>query len=291
MKSKMQCPACGNNNFINLLQKDDLRLIKCTGCKLIQMDNLAAQFDIGHYDYYKNRINMTQNDLYNSITAKRYINLLNRLELYRKNNAMLDIGCGEGQFLSVAKRLNWQIRGVEIAPYAAQICKKFNIEVDCRDLLEMDLSSDYYDIVTMFEVLEHLTKPREYLLKINSILRKGGILIVTTPNFNCITRRIIQKDWSLIHREHLFYYTPHSIKKLIKGNNFKIINFKVKIVTLPELWGFFLKRDSDKTHIYHQCLRKVAEENIILACFKRLGNEFLNLTGLGESMECVCQKI
>lgn len=287
----MHCPACRNNNFIYLLQKGELRLIKCTDCKLIQMDNLAAKFDIGHYDYYKNRINMTQEDLYNPITTKRYINLLNRLESYRKNNTILDIGCGEGQFLSVAKRLNWQIRGVEIAPYAAQICRKFNIEVDCRNLLELDLPADYYDIVVMFEVLEHLTKPKEYLLKINSILRKGGILIVTTPNYNCITRRIMQNDWSLIHKEHLFYYTPHSIKKLIKGNNFKIINFKVKIITLPELWGFFLKSGSDKTHIYHQSLRKAAEESRILACFKRLGNELFNLTELGESMECVCQKI
>lgn len=286
----MYCSICKNNIFFSLVKKRDLTLVKCSGCGLVRVDNLSTTFDIRHYDYYKNRKKLSGEELYNPVTTKRYIDLLSRLECYRKNNTLFDIGCGEGHFLSVAKKMGWEANGIEKAPYAVEICNKFNINVVCADLLKIDLQNDYYDAVMMFEVLEHLTQPQEYLLKVNDILRKGGILIITTPNFNCITRFLLQERWSLIHKEHLFYFTPKTLELFLTKCNFRLIELRVKHITLPELYRLF----KDKTNsVYHcnQVIRKALERNKFLSCLKYYVNKILNLTRLGESIECICQKI
>lgn len=288
----MRCAVCENNNFAILFRKKRMALIKCLDCGLVQVDNTSTAFDIKLYDYYKDRIGLTAKELYSDITAKRYIDLLKRLEIYRKNGRLLDIGCGEGHFLSLAKENGWEATGIETAPYAVQICRKLDINVMSADLLKIDLEDDYYDAVTMFEVLEHLTYPREYLSKVNDILRKGGILILTTPNFNCITRFLLQKRWSWINEEHLFYFTTRTLRQLLRKCNFSIIKLSVKHITLPELYRLFLFRDkTDGIYNRNQTIRKIIEENIFLGFLKYGTNKILNLTGTGEVIECICQKI
>lgn len=286
----MYCAICKGGDYVGLFRKNSLTLVKCLGCGLVHVDNLSATFDIKHYDYYKERMKLSDDELYSPITTKRYIKLLNRLGCYRGNNALLDIGCGEGHFLSVAKKMGWQAQGLEKAPYALEICKRFNVNAMCADLLEVDLADNSYDIVMMSEVLEHLTQPREYLLKVNRILRKGGILRITTPNFNCITRFLLQDNWSLIYVEHLFYFTPKTLKSLLRKCNFKIIELRTKLITLPELRRLFTNK-ADDTYGDNQAIRKMIEENKFLSFLKNCVNTALDLTKMGESIECVCQKI
>lgn len=286
----MLCQICKGEKLKPLFKKENLKLNKCLNCGLVQVDDLLSIFDAKHYEYYRNKTNLTEEELYNSITTKRYISLLNRLESYRKNGTILDIGCGVGHFLSVARKMKWETKGIEIADYAVEICKKFKIDIEQSDLLKLDLKEGYYDIVTMFEVLEHLTNPRDYLVRVNNILRKGGILIITTPNFNSITRLILQNRWSLIHKEHLLYFTPKSIKWLMRYADFRIIEFKIKHITLPELLRIS-SISSYNNHICNQKFRNVIEENMVLSFLKYMTNKFLDITKMGESIECICQKI
>ena len=289
MNSNIRCSICENEKFAPLFKKGNLALVKCLGCGLVRVNNLTATFDIRLYDYYKERINISKEELYNPINTKRYLELLNRLEFCRNNNTLFEIGSGEGQLLSVAKSRHWQVEGIELAPYAVEICKKFNLNVQCADFLKTDIKSGYYDVVVMSEVMEHLTHPQEYLLKANNILRENGILVITTPNFNCITRRLLQKRWSLINKEHLFYFTPRSLKLLLRKCNFEIIGLRVSLITLPELYRLF-KRQVDDVYNRNQVIRRTIETNRLLRFLKSASNKFLNLTGTGESIECICRK-
>lgn len=286
----MTCLICDKKSLKPLFKKKDLRLLRCADCGLVQVDNLKAIFDIKHYDYYKDRLTLEEDKLYNHITTKRYINLLHKLEHYRENNTLLDIGCGEGHFLSLAKRIGWEAMGLELAPYAVDICKKFNLNVKDADLLKVDLKNDYYDAVVMFEVLEHLIKPREYLLKINDILRRKGVLVITTPNFYCIARLLLGTRWSLINKEHLFYFTPKSLKLFLRECSFEIIEIKTKHITLPELYKLF-RNKTEGIYRRNQEIRRLVETNKFLNFLKYSLNKILNLTGTGESIECICQKI
>jgi len=286
----MICPVCESKDPRLVLEKESLVLARCAVCGVVFLNDLQNIFDSSRYDYYKDRVNQAQNEIYNPITTKRYAALLKRLEDFRKSSMLLDVGCGEGQFLNTAKSLGWLAKGLDLSPYAVEICKKFGADASCIDFLGPGLESKDYDIVTMFEVLEHLTRPKEYLLKTNAILRKGGVLVITTPNFDSITRMLLSNKWSVINAEHLFYFTSASIKRLITGCGFRIIDFKVKNITLPEYSKLF-SRNSGEAYKENQQLRELAESNRFLSFLKTGINHALNITRLGETIECICQKI
>jgi 2-polyprenyl-3-methyl-5-hydroxy-6-metoxy-1,4-benzoquinol methylase len=285
----MPCPVCQKEGVTPVLKKEDLVLISCVNCGLVRLKDLSSKFDIKNYDYYENRLNVPLQKLYNPINEKRYTYILQRMEKYRKNNEIMDIGCGMGQFLAVAKKFHWKTTGTEIAPYAIEICRQFGNNVLNSDLLSLDLRENYYDVVTMFEVLEHLTRPREYITKISKILRKEGVLILTTPNFSSITRFLVKENWRVINQEHLFYFVPRSLKSLLADCNFKILEFEVKNITLPEIMKF-IKRDLKEDRGHEQELRGVVESSKFLFLLKSLMNKILDLTGTGEVIYCICQK-
>ncbi len=282
----MSCPVCHYKEQKEVLKKQDFSLLKCRNCHLVFLDD-SHEKDVKQYNYYRDRINLEKAELYNSITESRYLELLEKIECYRKRNEILDVGCGEGHFMSVAKTNNWKVTGIEKAVYAIEICKKFNLNRVYSDLLH--LKKDHYDVVTMFEVLEHLKQPNEYLIKINEILRPGGVLIISTPNFNCLTRKLLKNRWSLINKEHLIYFTPYTIKSLLGKCNFKILEFKVKNINFPELSKVVFS-ESKQSYCRNQDIRKKIESNHVLSILKYSANKFLNFTMLGETIECIRQK-
>ena len=80
-----------------------------------------------------------------------------------------------------------------------------------------------FDIITSFEVVEHINNPKEEINNYNQILRKGGLFYCTTPNFNSLSRRILKAKWNTIcYPEHLSYYTIKTLTKLLKDTNFHL---------------------------------------------------------------------
>lgn len=285
-----KCPVCAEEEYRLLLERDNLKLVSCNGCNLAYINSLNSSFDAAEYDYYRNRIEVPKEELYDPITEKRYEDLFRKIESYRKSNEILDVGCGEGHFLWVAERMNWRCMGIDQAPYAVEICKRLGLNVIQADLLKLDLKKDYYDIIAMFEVIEHLAQPKECLLKTKELLRKGGICILTTPNFNCLTRRLLKEKSSLISKQHLTYFTPKTIASLLRKCGFRIIELRTSNITLPELRKIFRKNIKDRGYACNQKIRKFIEVNPPLSLLKDITNYFLNLTRLGEQIFCICQK-
>jgi len=288
----MNCYICNKDNCAGVFKKNELQLIKCLSCGVVQVCEPPRVFDLKLYDYYKGKANLSREELYNPITRKRFIDLLARFECYRKNNTLLDIGCGEGQFLAAAKERGWQVEGVEIAPDAVQICRRFNLpEVICGNFLELGLKKDHFDIITMFEVLEHLTKPNEFLLKAHKSLRVGGALWITTPNFNSLNRLILQNRWRWVHQEHLFYFTVSSLRRVLRAAGFEIIELKTRHIDLPEILSTLKKQSQETICSTNKKLREDIEKNVFLSFLKATANMFLSMAGVGESIQCLCRKV
>lgn len=140
-----------------------------------------------------------------------------------KKGKILDIGCGDGLFLSSLKRLGWQTLGVEINKSAAHKARDRGLKVlDCN-LLEADLDNDFFDVVRMWSVLEHLPNPSQTIAEIYRILKPGGTLIVQVPNFNSLASRLFKRNWSgLDIPRHLYQFSSHTLKQIIKKNNLMV---------------------------------------------------------------------
>lgn len=283
-----QCPLCASRQTEHLYLIDKGDVLRCAGCGIAFLDRGADIYDIAHYDYYQEKMSLSSDRLYTDLNENRYRDILARVERYRKNNTLLDIGCGAGHFVKTAKAVGWSAEGIEVAPYAVEICRKNKIPVIEADLLTYE-RPEHYDVVSLLEVIEHLTNPEKYIEKARQVLCKGGCMILTTPNFNSITRRMIGDKWRAINSEHLFYFTPKALCNFISKNGFRIRECDVRNIEPHEILKFFKPR-SPENRARDQELRGAIEKSAFLRWAKRSTNALLNMTKLGESIFIIAEK-
>lgn len=277
------CPSCSSDRFILLESFKPENLHLCRECKLVFDTRIPEKETlVNHYKQY------SRQDYNSPVTIKRYKELLREFEKFRNHNRILDLGCGVGYFLEVAKEYKWEVYGTEYTKEAIEICKQKGIKMiegdfnaSASDLLE-------FDIVTSFEVIEHIGEPVTHINEANKVLRKGGLFYLTTPNFNSLNSRLLKSKWNVIcFPEHLMYFNPSSLKKILSINGFEV----KKILTTGLSPGRLLKSKNQKKMDFSDSsetdeqLRQKIEKNAFWKLFKFLTNQILNLTGLGESLK------
>jgi SAM-dependent methyltransferase len=212
----------------------------------------------------------------------------------------MEIGCGEGFFLEQAKKRNWEVYGTELSPNAIEICskKQLNVKSSIEDFRFE--KSEMFDVVLSIEVIEHLPFPLKEAASYQQLLRKGGALYMTTPNFNSISRRVLGEKWSIIlYPEHLIYYTPLTITRLLEKFGFKKVSIRTEGIS-PARFIYTYKKSnasqSDEAQKYNfnevdRNLRKKIEHNKLLSFTKSAINFLLRKTSAGDSMKVLFEKI
>lgn len=179
--------------------------------------------------------------IYDEDPLKIFNHTLNMIERFIKQKGrLLDIGAGKGEFLAAAKMRGWEVFGIELSKNFVDYAKqKYALSIQNCDLEKADFPNDYFDVVTLNMVLEHIENPHNLISQINRILRKGGLLYIEVPNMDSLLLKVIKiyykfklKDWSpllspLHYPYHCYGYTISSLKLLCNLNSFVIIKFFV----------------------------------------------------------------
>lgn len=233
------CPICKNSESIELYTKNNYNVIKCIHCSYVyinprpDLDFLSTFYndcytgkcyDIDTYNTYYTLI-------YSYIErAKHDIEFIKK---YKKTGTLLDIGCGLGHFLSVAKDNGFICTGTEISnesiKYAEQ---KYNLNIKEGDITNINFNEDKFDIITIFDVLEHVINPDTIIKKIYNIVNSDGYVFISVPNVDCLQSKLKGKNWTqMIPPNHLNFFNTKTLTKLLENNGFKIIDIK----SLPSL--------------------------------------------------------
>jgi len=137
---------------------------------------------------------------------------------------LLEVGCGAGEFAGVAAEFGFAVRGLEIRPaYAEAVTRTFGIPVDVEDFLQV-ADAKKYDVVAMGDVLEHFTvPPADVVAKAASLLNKGGLLYISTPNFMSVFSQVL-RDSDPMRRvcEHINYFSRISLEKVLSSGGFTV---------------------------------------------------------------------
>lgn len=237
-----------------------------------------------HYAKYS----YSEDSFLSPITIKSYHQLLDEFEKYRVHNKILDVGCGRGFFLVEARKRGWEVYGTEYAEEAIKLCRSKGIEMRSGQLQEDSFSPEEFDVITSFEVIEHINNPQEEVKLIHRFLKKGGLFYCTTPNFNAYLRYQLKAEYNVIgYPEHLSYYTRRTLKKLFKANGFKALKVLTTGISITRL-KTSKKASSEKlisNESQDEKLRKQIEGNKLLGIAKKIVNFFLSLFGLGISLK------
>lgn len=229
---KISCPICNNKNFEMILKKDDLskyyHIVKCKNCDLVFINPLPTEEDLNKY--YNTEYAVPEYQKIKLVKkAKKILNLLKKYRL-SSNSRILEIGASHGFFLNEAKKQGFIPYGVELSKKACNNAKKcFGINIENVDFLQSSFinKKECFDVVVLLDVLEHLTNQNEILNGINTVLKRNGIVILTLPNINSWEFKICGRYWEwLSPPAHLFYYSPNTIKKMLKKHGFDIVHLE-----------------------------------------------------------------
>jgi 2-polyprenyl-3-methyl-5-hydroxy-6-metoxy-1,4-benzoquinol methylase len=142
-----------------------------------------------------------------------------------KEQSLLDIGCGEGLFLQEISGIVGSANGLEPTHLYAEYAKN-NLHLDVKQgtVEETIFPDEFFDVITMFHVLEHLTDPEDTLRNLRKWLKHRGLLVIEVPNIQSPAARYKGMSWELIFPEHRLYFTQRSLRYLLEKSGFENIS-------------------------------------------------------------------
>jgi len=242
------CPLCGGGGtpvhddvedlFFGVAGRWSLRRCSAGDCQLIWQDPMVVDDDLSlaYHDYYTHsgsgwagQAGPTAAPGAAFFRLDRWSTRLLRLQAARDRFAcaylddvpagtLLDVGCGNGQFLAAMKARGWQVRGTEFDPRAAAAATRGSgIPVDVGDLRSLAYPAQSFDAVTVRHVVEHVRDAVAFVAECWRILEPGGRLVLVTPNAASLGHRHFGTSWrGLEQPRHLFLYGPVSMQALLR---------------------------------------------------------------------------
>ena len=240
----ISCALCGHNQTsLVFLGKDpdwstgdEFNVVKCKKCGLVYVNPRPDKEEIKKYYPSENwsrarsRINVEDAVISGAHWSIAVTERVEPILKFKKKGKILDIGCGDGLLLYYLKHLGWDCYGIEPGEVAAKYAREvLNLKVSNATLENIKYTDEFFDIVNLQHVFEHLDNPLESLKKINQMLKPGGYLVVGVPNFDSFDRRLFGKRWvGLKLPQHLFQYTEKTLKIMMKKSGFKVCNATYK---------------------------------------------------------------
>lgn len=279
------CLICNSSLLKPLRGYESKYLQKCKNCGFVFIYKIPTKEEL---DTYYATYAYSGDDYISEITIKRYNELLDSFEPFRQTNKLLDIGCGRGYFLEVAKKRGWQVYGTEYSQKAIEICINKGFSMNQGKLNENNYSLEEFDIITSFEVIEHINNPLEEISIIKKLLRKEGLFYCTTPNFNSLSRYYLKAEYNIIcYPEHLSYYTKNTLKYLLNNNGFTLKKIETTGISFARIQSSITHKNSDLVGAksIDEKVRSKFEKNFFMKFLKASINKLLSLTNTGSALK------
>ena len=308
------CPVCGSIRFRVVYRVDghhrrDLRpevtIAKCADCGTAYLNDAVHSFQEDLYAYYERFAGRSMEELVSPLTLASYHRVLRKLRKHCVLQSILDVGCGKGEFVWAALGQGYEVEGLELSAEAVSVALSNALPVKQQDLFSSELDARRWSAITMFEVLEHVDQPMSMIKRVTDLLEPGGILYLTTPNYNSLDRLGLGPNWHVFHPEHITYFSTHGLALLVRkleprlqlvsveSNNISPQLLKSSLDLIKGLFeGHKLeKRQSNgRDSELSLDLRSLSEGTILSRQVKRVVNKVLSVLGMGSTTIITAKK-
>lgn len=226
----MNCPVCGTERFSEWGRSNGYVIQQCQACGLgvttpfPESDGLA---EVNRETYLLDQRVRTYLGR-RAYFEKRYHRQLDDIRSFHQGGRLLDIGCNIGMFLIASRSAGFDVCGVELNRDCAEYARaSFGLDVRSVRLEDAGFPPASFDVVTMYDVLEHVPDLRGMLASIRGILKPGGLLVVQSPNLDSVMADMTKSAWSwLSPPDHLYHFTPDSLSALLDHAGYAIARIK-----------------------------------------------------------------
>jgi SAM-dependent methyltransferase len=269
-------------------------LVRCGACGftfsiLIPSDDDYARV-YGNYDY------VSEDQARTDLNRQREADVVRSLMPYKATGKVIDVAAGAGRFLEHFQEAGFDCYATEFDVRLQALLAQKGFRVVPGGTMP-ETEEAIFDIVMFTEIIEHINNPMPVLRSLSRLLRPGGCLYVTTPNFNSLERRLLGADWGMIcWPEHITYWTPRTLEKAMQRSGLKRRWRSVENIS-PYRVLQALKRGRFSRvvgNVSEQALSDKAQQQVagnrFLSLAKGLVNTGLNAARLGSSIKAIYEK-
>jgi SAM-dependent methyltransferase len=229
------CPVCGKMVAREFLQgpdrfhgrKERYTLVRCSGCSLVWLSHppTPAEMHLHYTDAYDRLISASGQN-----APHRWRERKAAMTPHKQSGALLDLGCSSGSFLESLKGEGWKLHGIEMSSDCAKVAEaKTGAQVFVGHILDANFPRESFDVITCFDVLEHLYEPRRVMARVGEWLKPGGIFYVLVPNIDSAESRAFGSYWhGLELPRHLFHYSPAALKFLAESASLRVVSLETR---------------------------------------------------------------
>jgi len=252
MQERTVCDICSNDTF-RLFERyprwPELDIVQCENCGYVFTKQVMGDEEYEHfYQDYHRKIAAYNKDFEYHDTAKysqkitvfrQIFYAINEHLPEKKNKKILDVGCYLGSFLDFAREQGAETHGSELDENYVDYVKAKGHACYYGTIEDLDLPDQYFDVITLQEVFEHVTHPVDMLASLRQLLSPGGLLIVEVPNMSFhyvkgkIEKNILKKlmnrpEVGLAPHHHLNHFTVKSLNHLLSQKGFHVVRTEMR---------------------------------------------------------------
>lgn len=267
MASFADCPICESPRVFRRFRLKRFDVMKCPDCSVLMMADIPT--DEVLETLYSNEYYETRSEYYfnnriwnpgagrNNENIESFDRALSRLrQLEPAGKSLLDVGCGLGIFLAMARDAGWNVKGIDTSEYAIRHAREhFQLDVTHGAVLkDAEFAPASFDVITLWDSIEHFRDPFGQLSEIYRLLKPGGVIMLDTPNGHSLLRTVANACYDasfglfrypvakLYHQFHLFYYTPQALETLLKRTGFHIRSVELGQIPIVKARGSYLEK-------------------------------------------------
>jgi len=264
MQEDRPCELCGGTKRVPRYHFDGIRVLKCEACGLVfgrpdRAVNARELYDIRYFRDRESYFSPIPADdapcASGGGAAAGFREGLRLIGSYRAPGRLLDVGCATGAFLSMARAEGWDVAGVDVSEYASSLARsRLGGSVYTGELADAGFPDSHFDVVTLWDVVEHLEHPGEVLSEARRILAADGILFLDTPNEEALIRRVAfmlhrmlcgrvaYPASKLYHMFHLYYFSEKTLLRLLGESGFEVVRVERRPIPREKGRGSGLER-------------------------------------------------
>ncbi len=304
MRRGIHCMVCDNRDrtlFETRFRKPDCEIVECMVCSFHFIPPAFRRtVDYTQYKPPEVALEMAKGDIWMKI--QRNLLRFRMIRKYEKDGKIYDVGCGFGHFLLTGKQIGYSVAGVEMCKANVEFVRdNIGIDVDEGDFLSVQ-EDVQYDIVTMWDVLEHLDDGDQIAAKIARMLRPGGYVFIQVPQIDSFFARLCGDRWWAMGLDHVNYFSKRTVRRFLGKHGLDVKRFHSS-VELKNVYSYMilprLKRKKNATggltaterqREYNKLTSKPLWVRRLIVVIHNIIYWFLSSLRLGDEMIVVAQK-
>jgi 2-polyprenyl-3-methyl-5-hydroxy-6-metoxy-1,4-benzoquinol methylase len=292
----IRCCVCNNNDtslFSLKYDKENFIVAECKNCSFLFIPQYFSQ-RISYEDYKGEEVLEQVRRGNNWLKMQRHLLRFKFIKKFQPQGDLFDLGTGWGHFLSTGRELGYNVHGIEVSEMPCKYAREeLNLPVENVNFFNMKIKKSAYDLITMWDVLEHIPDADEVINRCNLMLRDNGYIILQVPQIDSIISKMLKENWNMISSGHVNLFSKKTIRKLFEDRGFKIqkikSSFEFKLFLMYVL-GKKKKSEAAKQEYFNKTTEKPVWMLKTMVTAHNLIYNLMSILKVGDEMMVVAKK-